>query len=199
MLGQPRIPFVPAFIFSFVSLTTLQASVSKPPRAILDLCGLKYVRDESFKAPAKLPPLELPSVEFRKKIYEDVPPPTAAPPPFGPKGFDLTSYRNAWFFGTMKEGRLFDEVVPDGNYDKIDPAVLLTSSCPPTFFVHGSADTSVSVELSKRAHKQLKENGVETELVVVDGAGHAFDMGSKAGDPGYEAVVKGLEFLRAHT
>lgn len=183
----------------FLRLTILQASVAKPPRAILDLCGLKYVQDESFKAPAKLPPLELPSVEFRKKVYEDVPPPTGAPPPFGPKGFDVTSYRNAWLFGTMKDGRLFDELVPDGNYDKIDPAMLLTSSCPPTFFVHGSADTSVSVELSNRAHKQLKENGVETELVVVDGAGHAFDMGSKAGDPGYEAVIKGLEFLRAHT
>lgn len=73
-------------LFFCASLTILQASVAKLPRAILDLCGLKYVQDQSFKAPAKLPPLELPSIEFRNKIYEDVPPPTAAPPPFGPKG-----------------------------------------------------------------------------------------------------------------
>ncbi|KAL1846596.1 hypothetical protein Daus18300_014214 [Diaporthe australafricana] len=181
------------------ALALLTASMKKPPRAILDLCGLKYIQDESFQAPAKLPPMELPSVEFRKKIYEDIPTPTSAPPPFGPKGFDVTSYRNAWLFGTMKDGRLFDELVPDGNYDKIDPAVLLTPSCPPTFFVHGSADTSVNFKLSERAHKALKENGVESELVVVDGAGHAFDQNQKPGDTGYEAVVKGLEFLRAHT
>ncbi|KAJ0122955.1 uncharacterized protein J7T55_011416 [Diaporthe amygdali] len=181
------------------ALALLIASMAKPPRAILDLCGLKFIQDKSFRAPAKLPPMELPGVEFRKKIYEDVPPPTSAPPPFGPKGFDVTSYRNAWLFGTMKEGRLFDELVPDGNYDNIDPAVLLTTSCPPTFFVHGSADTSVNVELSERAHKTLKEKGVESELIVVNGAGHAFDQNQKPGDPGYEAVVKGLEFLRAHT
>lgn len=172
--------------------------MEKPPRAILDLCGLKYIRDQSFRAPAKVPPLELPSTEFRNKVYEDIPAPTSAPPPFGPKGFDVSSYRNAWLLGTMKDGQLFEKIVPDGKYDKIDPAVLLTSSCPPTFFVHGSADTSVAVGLSRRAHETLKATGVESELVVVEGAGHAFDMNSKAGDTGYEAVIKRLEFLRSH-
>lgn len=173
--------------------------MERPPCAILDLCGLKYVRDQSFHAPTKIPPLELPSVEFRDKIYEDVPAPASAPPPFGPKGFDVTSYRNAWLLGTMKDGQLFEKIVPDGNYDKIDPALLLAPSCPPTFFVHGSADTSVSVELSRRAYETLKATGVESELIVVEGASHAFDMNTKVGDPGYEAVIKGLEFLRSHT
>ncbi|CAI0645565.1 unnamed protein product [Colletotrichum noveboracense] len=77
------------------TLALLMASMPKPPKAILDLFGLKYMEDESFAEPAKIPPMDLPDVEFRNKIYEDKPPPTSAPPPFGPKRPDVSTYRAA--------------------------------------------------------------------------------------------------------
>ncbi|KAF9875484.1 hypothetical protein CkaCkLH20_06865 [Colletotrichum karsti] len=180
------------------TLALLMASMPKPPEAILDLFGLKYIRDASFRTPAKLPPIELPSVEFRNRIYQDIPPPSASPPPFGPKGPDISNPRSAWLLGKMKDGTFLEELVPDGDYERVDPTTLFSSTFPPTFFGHGGADESVSVELAEWAHKALKEHGVDTELLVVDGAGHGFDMGKEPGDPAYEAVMKGLEFLRAH-
>ncbi|KAJ0287337.1 hypothetical protein COL940_002548 [Colletotrichum noveboracense] len=45
------------------TLALLMASMPKPPKAILDLFGLKYMEDESFAEPAKIPPMDLPDVE----------------------------------------------------------------------------------------------------------------------------------------
>ncbi|EQB56747.1 hypothetical protein CGLO_03204 [Colletotrichum gloeosporioides Cg-14] len=180
------------------TLALLMASMPNPPKAILDLFGLKYMEDESFAKPAKIPPIDLPDVEFRNKIYEDKPPPTSAPPPFGPKGPDVSTYRAAWLMGKMKDGTFLREVVSDGNYGRVEPAGLFSPSFPPTFFGHGGADSAVDVKLAKRAHNALKADGVDTQLVVVEGADHGFDIGKMPGDPEYEAVISGLKFLRAY-
>ncbi|RSL54656.1 hypothetical protein CEP53_007367 [Fusarium sp. AF-6] len=180
------------------TLALLAAAAPKPPLAILNLFGMLYLQDESYHTPLKLPPVQLPSAEFSNKIYNDVPPPSVAPPPFGPNGPDLSTHRGAWLFAQMAAGTLFKEVQPDGDYDKIDPARVFSSTFPPTFSAHGSVDELVNVKLTERAHAELTDKGVENKLVVIEGARHGFDKGKKLGDVAYDIVIEGLEFLRAH-
>jgi len=57
----------------------------------------------------------------------------------------------------------------------------------------------VSVEMSKRGYEKLKSLGVETDMVTVTGAGHAYDGEVKEGDERWaEGVQKGLDFLIKH-
>ncbi|KAH8656343.1 Alpha/Beta hydrolase protein, partial [Ilyonectria robusta] len=180
------------------TLAMLVASAPKPPRAILNLFGMLYFQDESYHSPLKMPPVKIPDAEFRDQVYKDVPPPTSAPPPFGPKGPDMSTARGAWLFSHMADGTFLKNVQPDGDYNKIDPASLFVSSFPPTFFGHGSADMAVNVKLTEKAHQALQELGVDSKLEIVEGAGHGFDMGKKPGDKAYDTVIEGLQFLRDH-
>ncbi|KAJ5392312.1 hypothetical protein N7509_007802 [Penicillium cosmopolitanum] len=95
-------------------------------------------------------------------------------------------------------GTWLRSIVPDGNYNGIDPAALFDPSFPPTYFLHGTADTLVGVEFSRRAFEELKSKGVDTKLVVEEGAPHGFDAGAKPGEHKYELVAAGLRFLASH-
>ena len=47
--------------------------------------------------------------------------------------------------------------------------------------VHGDADVIVDLNASQTMHAALEANGVETELVVIEGAAHVFpDPANKA-------------------
>ena len=64
---------------------------------------------------------------------------------------------------------------------------------PPFLIMHGSEDPGVPVEQSERLHEALKMTGVESELVIVEGAGHG-------GKEFMEDAVldKVTEFFRKH-
>ncbi|KAF2424240.1 hypothetical protein EJ08DRAFT_700833 [Tothia fuscella] len=137
--------------FLHQSVLECQAGTAKPPRAILDLFGMKDFKDPSYYTPAKLP-VETPDQAFVDQVYKQVPPPLDALPPFSPTGLDTSTPRNAWFVANMKKGTLLKNAVQDGNFDRIDPVQLFSSSFPPTYFLHGTADTAVPVELARKAH-----------------------------------------------
>jgi acetyl esterase/lipase len=88
--------------------------------------------------------------------------------------------------------------VPDGHYAAIDPAKLLSSSFPPTYILHGTADTLVDVKFSQKLFHELKTKGVDTKLVVEDGAPHGFDAGANPGDHIYDLVKEGFKFLAGY-
>ena len=50
----------------------------------------------------------------------------------------------------------------------------VSSNDPPTLLVHGDADALVHVNNSQLIHSALASKGVETDLVVIEGAGHGF-------------------------
>ncbi|KAL2795250.1 Alpha/Beta hydrolase protein [Aspergillus keveii] len=181
------------------TLALLMASLPQKPLAILDIFGLKYFNDEFYSKPnpafLKLPASDQALVD---RIYQDVPAPSAGPPPMGPKGPDLNNHRVAWLFAAFKKGTWLSSIVPDGNYSRIDPAVLFGPSFPPTYFLHGTADTLVDVKFSQRAFEDLKSNGVDTKLVIEEGGPHGFDAGSKPGEHKYELVTEGFRFLASH-
>ncbi|KAF4995703.1 hypothetical protein FDECE_12732 [Fusarium decemcellulare] len=182
------------------TLALLTASLPRPPLAILDIYGIKYLSDPAYHTP--FPPLPgSPKLEedFVGRIWKDIPPPTSAPPPMGPSGPDFSNYRVAWMFEAMGKGTLLKTTVGDDNYDRVDPVSLFSKGhFPPTYFIHGTEDRLVPARLSQRAHSELKSHGVETELALVEGGQHGLDEKAQPGDGVFDVLTKGFEFLKAH-
>ncbi|KAG4293556.1 NAD-dependent aldehyde dehydrogenase [Fusarium proliferatum] len=181
------------------TLALLTASSIAPPCAILDIYGIKYLADSAFHIPLPAPPgTSQIDQDFASQIWKDDQPPTSAPPPVGPKGPNLGNYRVAWMFDQLAKGTQLKTVVGDGDYGRIDPASLLSKGqFPPTVFIHGTEDRLVPARLSQRAHDELKSNGIETELFLVEGGQHGFDDIGRP-ENALELLGKGFEFLKAH-
>ena len=64
----------------------------------------------------------------------------------------------------------------EANWRLASPVSHVTSKSPPTLILQGTADTTVDRDQSADLAKKLKENGVEHELVTLDGIGHTFDL-----------------------
>ncbi|KAK5265713.1 hypothetical protein LTR99_008851 [Exophiala xenobiotica] len=184
-------------------LALLMASRAHPPKAILDLFGFKYLRDPFYhtRSSGPSPPgaPAPPSADFIKRVFDEVPPPTAAPPPFGPNGPDLSTPRKAYLVTSVKKGVQFDEIIAEDEYDRVDPEKLLEKpDFPPTFFIQGTADVVVDKRFAQLAHGELQKNGVQTELYLVEGAAHGFDARLKRDDAVFEPIQKGVDFLAQH-
>lgn len=160
---------------------------------------MKYLDDDFYHSPnaalAQIPALD---ENFVNQVYNDLPPPVAVPPPFGPNGPDLTKYRSAWFFDVMKNGKYLDAVAPASARHNIDPVRHFSASFPPTYFIHGTADTGVPARFSTAAHEELQKYGVESKLILRDNAPHGFDARAQPGDETFETVVEGFRFLYKH-
>lgn len=111
---------------------------------------------------------------------------------------DFSGPRNAWIFAALKEGTHMRAIVPDGDYARVDPARLFSPSFPPTCFIHGTADETIDVRFSVRAHEDLCRLGVKTELVLVEGQDRGFDMFLREDEKGFEVVRGGLRFLERY-
>lgn len=66
--------------------------------------------------------------------------------------------------------------------DSVSPIVHVSEDDPPTLLIHGDKDTTVPLSNSQRMHEAFKKSGVQTKLIVMEGAGHAFpgEYGSRA-------------------
>lgn len=114
--------------------------------------------------------------------------------------------RNRWQASLLKEGRWMQTICPDGDFRVVDPMVqhLTTNNAkkqenwPAVMLVQGDADLipGSGIDLARRAERDLRDAGVgEVALVVVEGAGHMFDLPLDETSPGWEAVARGLEWL----
>jgi acetyl esterase/lipase len=56
----------------------------------------------------------------------------------------------------------------------VSPILHISADDPPTLLVHGNADALVDFNNSELMYAALSEGDVETELVVIEGAGHGF-------------------------
>ena len=80
---------------------------------------------------------------------------------------------------------------------RISPATYVTPDDPPVFLIHGVEDSLVPVEQSKGYYKLLQENGIRSELLLVEGAGHGLKpvRGTKMSPTWDEAIVAAIDFL----
>jgi len=132
-------------------------------------------------------------------VFNEFPPPTAARPPFGPYGLDLSTPRQAYLITSVRKGTQFDAIIPEDEYDRVDPENLLKNpNFPPTCFVHGTADVVVNASLTQSAYAELQKNGVQSELYLVDGMAHGFDARLKRENAAFRPIQKGVDFLAKH-
>jgi acetyl esterase/lipase len=76
------------------------------------------------------------------------------------------------------------------------PARNVTSSYPPTFFMHGEADTDVPFEQPQRMAAELARHGVEHRLIGIPGGEHGY----RGGDQGVLEAGRreAAAFVRKH-
>lgn len=66
----------------------------------------------------------------------------------------------------------------------------------PTFVIHGEKDETIPETMAVKFGKALKEAGVESEVLIVPGAKHMYDISMKPGKKGWEDnILPGYEFL----
>lgn len=71
--------------------------------------------------------------------------------------------------------------------EAISPIFFVSSDDPPTLLVHGDADTLVPLSNSERIYAAFEKADVETNLIVIKGAGHGFR--GKDAEDATEALV----------
>lgn len=153
------------------------------------------------KLPANLSPT------FLERIYEEVPIPTDSSVSLEgqtesgvSKGPDFSKPRDAFAFTQIAGGTVLNAIYPQGQttdtqYDLVDPARNVTPSFPPTYIVHGQADTMVPIDLSRDFLARLKEVGVRCGMTEVPGEEHTFAAIMKVGSKTWWLQREGFDFL----
>ena len=112
---------------------------------------------------------------------------------------NLSSPRTAWMINAIKTGTLYSSIVPDGDFDRVDPVSKFEKNFPPTYFVHGTADVFSKVEISEKMTKELLELGAQAEMVRTEGQPHVFDIMLKEEDELFKGVVMdAFRWLESH-
>jgi acetyl esterase/lipase len=65
----------------------------------------------------------------------------------------------------------------------------------PTFFIHGTDDELIPWQMTQGTYQALLDSGVATGVELVSGVGHICDLSSEPESEGWQATVKGYEFL----
>jgi len=195
-----------------VLISPAKGGLQDPPRAILDMYGAKYLTNDFWYTPlpalAMLPPFEkayldqiweepviattTTSLEKEASALASTPKTKGLPVP------DFSIPRNAWLFDSLKSGTHLKAIVKDDKFERTDPVRLFSSSFPPTFFIHGTADTLILTEFSEKAHGELAKLGVDTGIALVEGQSHGFDAGISTEDVEWAKVRESLDFLIYH-
>ncbi|KAJ0279077.1 hypothetical protein CBS470a_009462 [Colletotrichum nupharicola] len=138
--------------------------------------------------------------EFLNKVFDEDPVPILggvslegqAP---GPPNFD--DPRQAFAMTQIANGNVMNKIVPSHNWDEVDPIRNISESFPPTFIVHGQADTMVSIDLSRALFKTLQEKGVKADLREIPDEEHTFAAKMKVGSQTWNLQREGFDFLES--
>lgn len=189
-------------------LSMMMGGETEKPCAILNCYGPLYFKDPSYRKPVNkiMPGLEGKlefDPEFTKKVFDEpVQTFTENIIIINAKGqpeINFSEPRNAWHFENIHRGVFMKALGLEGNEDKIDPALLIDKDFPPICFEWGDEDEICDVRLARDAYEKLKGLGVDTELVVAKGYGHAFGPGLVKGTEDYQKlVIEPLDFLKKH-
>ncbi|GJC87300.1 non-reducing polyketide synthase andM [Colletotrichum liriopes] len=177
--------------------------VPRPVAGIFDMYGPSNFTHPFWEKPlphvaAKLPPGL--TQDFLQKVFDEDPVPIVGGVSLegqaqGAPNFD--DPRQAFALTQISRGNVMNTIVPDKNWDSVDPIRNITSSFPPTFIVHGQEDTMVPLELSQSLFKVLKEKGVRSGLREIPGEEHTFAAKMKVGSQTWNLQKEGFDFLES--
>jgi dipeptidyl aminopeptidase/acylaminoacyl peptidase len=72
----------------------------------------------------------------------------------------------------------------------------VTPQYPPTILIHGTADTDVPYQESADMAAALKKQGVEHEMITIDGGDHG--LSDRQNPAVIAAHARAIEFMRQH-
>ncbi|RKK80203.1 hypothetical protein BFJ69_g4393 [Fusarium oxysporum] len=175
--------------------------VPRPVAGIYDMYGPSNFADDFWTT--RLEGMKLPSGlkdSFINKVFDEDPVPItggvslegqATGPP------DFSDPRQAYALTQLANGTVLDAIFPSQDWSKVDPALNVDSSFPPTFIVHGAADTKVPIHLSRKLFDVLKQNGVNCCMVEVPGEEHTFAAKMEVGSVTWNLQRQGFDFLES--
>ncbi|KAF5532783.1 hypothetical protein FMEXI_12194 [Fusarium mexicanum] len=175
--------------------------VPRPVAGIYDMYGPSNFADDFWTT--KLEGMKLPpglTDTLLNKVFDEEPVPItggvslegqATGPP------DFSDPRQAYALTQLANGTVLDAIFPSKDWSKVDPALNVNSSFPPTFIVHGDADTKVPIHLSRKLFDVLKQNGVECGMVEVPGEEHTFAAKMEVGSVTWNLQRQGFDFLES--
>ncbi|CAG7950662.1 unnamed protein product [Penicillium olsonii] len=187
---------------------SLGFDVPKPVKAILSLYGSVHFADPAWRIPLPHVAKKLPSdltPEFLNKIYDEYPVPTDSSVSLEGqteagtgKGPDFSKPRDAFAFTQIASGTVIDAIYSskdDPDMKRIDPILNVNDAFPPTYIVHGMADTMVPIGLSRALLQKLKDHGVRCGMTEVPGEEHTFAAMMEVGSKTWWLQREGFEFL----
>ena len=111
--------------------------------------------------------------------------------------------RGRFYLYTRQQGIWPKEVAghdPDTEnkwFDRYCPIRNISAKYPPIMLIHGTADTDVPYDESKKMDEELTQKGVKHEFITVTGAGHGLS-GAKPEETA-RIAERAVEFIKAHT
>ncbi|CAN9150625.1 unnamed protein product [Alternaria alternata] len=176
---------------------------STPPLAILDFYGAKSFSSPFWAQPipempaafhAPLPASDIAAVHAEKTVFiggtslEGQPADPTHPNP---------QQRQAFAMHAIATGKVLNSIWPryPADLQLIDPVLKVSSSWPPTAIVHGTADQTIPIAMSKELEKRLREAGVKTSLFEVQGEPHTFAGKMTKGSATWDSQRRGFDWL----
>lgn len=146
---------------------------------------------------SKLPPLD---DSFINKIFDEKPVPIVGGVSLEGQatgGPNFKDPRVAFAMTQIGNGTVMDAIYPSKEWKDIDPLLNISSTFPPTYIVHGQADTMVPISLSKDLLQALEKAGVKTGMIEVPGEEHTFAGKMKVGSQTWNLQREGFDFLES--
>jgi acetyl esterase/lipase len=144
----------------------------------------------------KLPPHLTPS--FLNKIYDENPVPITGGVSLegqAPGPPDFSDPRQAFALSQVANGTVMKAVYQSEQWCDVDPLLKIKPGFPPTYIVHGAADTKVPVELSRKLFAELQRQGIRCEMSEASGEEHTFAAKMEVGSPTWLIQKRGFDFL----
>ncbi|KAM0237869.1 hypothetical protein ACHAP5_008877 [Fusarium lateritium] len=186
-----------------LALTSIKGfGVPCPVAGILDFYGPCHFDDPFWTSPlphvaAKLPPNL--SKDFLNRVFAETPVPirggVSLEGQASPGGPNFDDPRQAFALTQIANGKVLDAVFPSRDWEKVDPILNINSEFPPTFIVHGLADTMVPISLSKDLLQELNKHNIQCHLLDIPDEEHTFAARMKVGSPTWNLQRQGFDFL----
>ena len=141
------------------------------PKAIVSFYGYGSITEEWYTRPSEhyLKQESVTDAEFRRWVDSSEETTSAAFDRF--PFYVYTRQRASWIdLVCADEVRAIQEYCPVEHVDDL---------YPPTFLAHGTTDSDVPFGSSERMYRILQERSIPSELLLLEGYGHAFDQDEK--------------------